>query len=77
MPNHLGIDELDKSPFLATSGGNTVTDDDIVSPDECVTLLSSETPLVKCIPTLEEVFWSLEELKEAQNHDYFCVSTAE
>ena len=77
LPNPLSIDKLENSPVLATSDGNIIIDDDIESPDECVTLLASEKPLVKYIPTLEEVSWSLEELKEAQKHDDFCVSIAE
>ena len=63
MPTPLSIDNLDKSPVLAKSDGNAIVDDDIESPDECNSLLACENPLVKYIPTLEEVSWSFEELK--------------
>ena len=58
-------------------GNELIDDDDIESPEECVTLLSNEKPLFKYIPTLDEVSWSQDELIEAQRCDDFCVNISE
>ena len=66
LPSHLSIDKIDKSPVLAKCEGNYIVDDNNVSPSECVTLPINENPLVKYVPTLEEVSWSVKELHPAQ-----------
>mgnify|MGYP006897132171 CR=1 FL=1 len=70
LPSPLSIDNLDRSPVLTKSDRKTIVDDDIESPDICVTLLTGEKPLVKYIPTLE-VSLTLKELKHAKFLDDF------